>query len=94
MNNYMVILESNESMFIQTNTGKEITAKILTRYFLLKQFNATCKSVSQYFIEYGYIANEFIEVGISLYNTLASKNYKVIDLSKIKQCIQNQLLSN
>lgn len=94
MNNYMVITEGNESMFIQTDARKDIATKILTRYFLLKYFRVNNSSIKKLFNHYGYSVREFSEIGLSIYNTFKSKNYAIIDLSNIKEYIKSELSSN
>ncbi|GAA0123449.1 hypothetical protein UT300018_27670 [Clostridium faecium] len=94
MNNYMVILANNESVFIHTNAKKNIATKILVRYYLLELFKATCGNITNFFNEYGYVAKELSETKLSLYNTFATKNYEVIDLSSLPYHIRVSILPN
>jgi len=85
MNNFMVILNDYDSIFLSVNTEKHIVEDIITRYFILQKFKLVNQSITNFFDHFGYNAVNTIETGAKLEDIIGSKNYQVVDISKIDE---------
>lgn len=91
MNNFMVILNDYDSLFLSVNTEKHIVEEIITRYFILKKFKLIKQSITDFFGNFGYSAVNTIETGTKLEDIIISKNYQVIDMSTLDEEIKHSL---
>lgn len=91
MNNFMVILNDYDSIFLSVNTDKHDVEDIVTRYFILKKFKLIDHSLIDFFDHFGYSAVSTIETGAKLEDIISSKNYQIVDITNIDKEIKQAL---
>lgn len=91
MNNFMVILNGYDSIFLSVTTDKHTVENIVTRYFTLKKFKLINQSITDFFDHFGYSAVNTIETGAKLEDIISSKNYQIVDITNLDKEIKQAL---